>query len=387
MTLATPFTIAQVTGPQRVIILKGRALPYRPVSFPRTQRVTTAYFPGNPKATQQVLGPTFEASTFNGTWKDKFLIRNDEQNGVDLLNFPPLAPGTLPQSRIASGGSFVGTNSFPGVQPAQLARVVVDAMELVVSEGQDVQIQWDQVVRYGKITRFEPRYGEPTGGISDIAWEFEFMPSGDREASPISRPVEFNILAAATGFQLLLDNILAVLRQLGGLRQPNAFLSAVGRLLGSIVEIVAALIDAFRSVLSVISAPSDLIGNIRGSLQEIRLLVRSFFADLNNLLSAPGGAARMGRAEDVQIASQVQQLLRARLQELAAFAAEQLRIAELFAAQEILATYFAESFTSLRDVAAQYYGDQAQWTVISEYNGFYSASVPRGTLVRVPVLN
>lgn len=379
----SPVTIEQVTGPKRIIVLKGRARPYRPLEFTRVQRVQTTYLPANPKANQQVVGSKFEPTTITGTWKDRFLLANSPTKGVDLLNFPPLGPNAIPQSALG-GTTFIGTAAFPGVQPALLARVVHDAFDLMVAEGQEIRFQWDQIVRYGIIRRYTPRFGEPTGGIDSIGWELEFEWNGDVEIPPIMRPVSLNVLAIAAGLSALLRALLEAIEKVSGLAQPNKFLAQVAAVLGQIVALVAALVDAFNKLVAFITLPSDLLATIRSSLQAIKLLVQGLLQDLQNLRSASGEAAQIGELSAVMIAALIQQELRARIMELAAFAAEQQRIAALFDSDEVQATFFANAFTSLRDVATQFYGDPSEWTRISDYNAFYSAVVPRGTLVRVP---
>jgi nucleoid-associated protein YgaU len=376
---STPITIEQVDGPRKMVF-HGRSLPYRGFELTRTMGHTTTWNPGNPVATQQVLGPRFEPTEFEGTWKDRYL-RTD---GVVLIGFPRISPAAIPQSSIAGGSSFVGTGAFPALQRARLARTVDDAFELLFSEGLKIRWSWETKVRYGLITRYTSRPGTPTGGLSDIGWTMEMTWSGNVEAPPISRAVTYNVLATASGLQTLLAELLAELGKVTAIKQPNAFLANVATEIDSILSVVAALVEAFRKITNFLTAPSDLLATIQGSLQTIRSQVQAFFARLEQIGSAYGEAARVGRTEDVQIAALIQNSLRKRLQELAAFAATQQRLALLFTADDLIATYFAKSFTTLRDVAAEYYGDQALWTKISDYNGIFSATVPAGTLVRIP---
>ncbi|HVI04112.1 MAG TPA: hypothetical protein VM869_35715 [Enhygromyxa sp.] len=379
--MASPVTIEQTTGPKRVMIFKGRALPYRPLELGRTQRVVTNWLPGNPVATQQVLGPTFEPTTIRGMWKDSKLIDNNDGNGVDLLNFPPLSPGAaLPQSGVASGSSFVGTNSFPSRQPAKLARVVVDALSLIVAEGQQIRFSWDQYVRFGMITRFVPAFDT----IHDAAFEIEFTWSGDTDSPPIKRKINLNVLSIAAGLGAILKAILAALAKLANLKQPNKFLSKISNALAAIVALVEGIVGAIRGVAAFAAAPGNLLDSIKSALWQIKMLVGDLLADLGVSRSAAGEAAIVGEADAIAIAAAVQAELRERLVELASFAAQQQRIADLFAGDELLASFVAQGLTSLYDVASKFYGSPHQWTKISDYNAFYSPTVPSGTLVMVP---
>ena len=376
--------IEQVSGPRRAMIFTARSLPFRPITLTRTQRVSTVWLPGNPKAIQQVLGPTFEPTTLTGSWKDKFLAL--DESAVRLFNFPALAPAVGGQANVANSSTFVGTNAFPGTQVARLARVVSDAIELMVAEGQDIRWQWDQFVRYGKFTRYEAQWGNPTGGISDCAWTLVCEWSGDIEAPPIVVKTSINLLTTASGLSKFLDGLLALLDKIAGLHQPSAWVNGILAPLGAIIVVLQALIAALRAVVTITQTPGDIAGSISALLQQIRQLATELANILDLPRSAAAEAAKLGKADAVQIAMLVYQLLRKRLVELAAFAAEQQRVLALFEADEILATFFADSQTSLRDVSTRFYGRPDEWVRISVFNAFYSSTVPAGTLVRVPAI-
>lgn len=380
----SPTTIEQVTGnDRRIMIFKGRSLPYQGLALGIEIRTKLTWLPANPVANQQVLGSMRPPTVLAGMWKDRFLLQNDANNGVDLVNFPTISAAGIPQSPIAAGGSFVTRNTFPGVQPAQLARVVVDALTLMTEEQQKVRFTWDQYVRYGIIKRFSPAFLR----ISDVEYEIEFEWSGAVEFSPVRRAIQFNALTVAAGLAQLLQTILAAIQALLSIRQPNAFIRRIANAITTIGALVIAVIESLRNIVAIATAPADLLSTIKGQLALIRLTARAVMADLRGIRSARGEAALVGAPDAVAIAALVEQLLRERLQELASFAAEQQRLLALFEGTEILATFFADTFTSLRDVSTRYYGEPGQWTRISNYNGFFSDTVPRGTLVRVPAIN
>lgn len=380
---ASATTIEQVTGPRRRMTFKGRSLPYQPLELGIEVRTKTTWLPANPVANQQVLGSMRPPTTLTGMFKDKFLLDNNESNGVDLLNFPQVASGGNPYSQVSSGGSFVTSNTFSGTQPALLARVVVDALTLMAEEQQKVRFSWDQYVRYGIIRRFSPRFLR----INDVEWELELEWSGAVEFSPVKRLVKYNALTTAEGLAQILAAILAVLNAMGNLRQPNAFVNRLAAGIVAIGSLVAGIIESLRSIVSIANAPGDLLSTIQGQLAQIRLLAIALKSDLRNIRSARGEAALVGAADATANAALIEQLLRERLQELAAFAAEQQRLLAIFEGVEILATFFADTLTSLRDVATKYYGDPTQWTTISNYNGIYNDAAPRGALIRVPAIS
>ena len=48
----------------REIVLRGRTLPYEGIGWGTTQRVDINYFPGNPTAIAQVIGATWNDTTW-----------------------------------------------------------------------------------------------------------------------------------------------------------------------------------------------------------------------------------------------------------------------------------------------------------------------------------
>lgn len=377
----SPVTIEQITGEKRVMVFKGRSLPYQGLPLGIEIRTKQTWLPANPVSNQQVLGSTRPNTVIRGMWKDRYLVQGE--NSVQLIQFPQISGGGLPQSGVSSGGSFATTNTFPGVQQAQLSRVVVDALDLMASEQQKVRFQWDQYVRYGIIKRFIPTWIR----INDVEWELEFEWSGTTEFSPVKRVVEYNALSTAAGLAQLLSAIRAILAALFSLRTPNRWFSRVVGPIFAIADLVIAIIEGLRSIVSIATAPADLLSVIRGQLALIKLAARGLMNDLRKIRSARGEAALVGSPADVAIAALVEQGLREQMQELAAFAAAQQRLLAVFGSQEILATFYADSFTSLRDVSTQFYGEPGQWTRISNFNGFFSDTVAKGSLVRVPAVS
>lgn len=369
--------IEQTTGELRGVVFKGRSLPYQGLDLGIEIRTKQTWLPANPVATQQVLGSTLPNTTINGMWKDRYLLQGD--NGVILANFPQVSPNVA-QASVSSGGSFITNETFPGTQDARLARVVVDALMLMARDQQKVRFQWDQYVRFGIIKRFIPRWIR----VTDVEWTLEFEWSGVTEFSPVKRTVEYNALTTAEGLRQILQAVFATLEAILALRRPNLWVRRVTAPVMAIGDLVVGVIELLRSIISIATAPADLLASLQGALSNIRIAARGLMNELRSIRSARGEAALVGDAADVAAAALADQELRERMQEIAAFAREQQRLLELFTGKEILATFFADSLMSLRDVATKYYGEPTQWTRISNFNGFFSDVVAAGTLVRVP---
>ena len=112
--MAAPLIITENNGLKRTIALQGRSLPYKgAVLVEDEQRVEITFFPGNPVAYAQILGPQLTRTVFNGTWKDKYLQL--AENAPRVLNFPtvsaagqPLQPG----SNLITGATFTSAKWF-----------------------------------------------------------------------------------------------------------------------------------------------------------------------------------------------------------------------------------------------------------------------------------
>src|SRR3954468_10928771 len=67
------FRQLQEGQPNGMLMLDGRTLPFRPITYAGKQRIKTTFYPGNPVGSQQVMGPTIDPSTFKGMWRDRYL--------------------------------------------------------------------------------------------------------------------------------------------------------------------------------------------------------------------------------------------------------------------------------------------------------------------------
>lgn len=151
----------------RSLFLSGNGLPHQGASWKGANTVPTTWYPGNPEATQQLLGTKEIPSSWEGEWKRTLLPRSGSHfTDVDGK-----------QTRI--------------IAPWQLR----DYFETLVREGALLRVTWcstgsdtwdnDSVVREGRATQWE----FPTTRASDIGWsvEFTWKGRGAKKTPPISR--------------------------------------------------------------------------------------------------------------------------------------------------------------------------------------------------------
>jgi hypothetical protein len=135
------FTIQELEGQNRRIVLSGRALPYRPLKFQGTQQLEQTWYPGYDRATVQVLGPHEENTTINGMWKDRFLGTQSIQATVN--------DSTVLQS----------------------AKDLVFLFEEIRRSGVQIEVTWGPVARRGYLRSFSHTWTTE----HDCEWEMEFL--------------------------------------------------------------------------------------------------------------------------------------------------------------------------------------------------------------------
>ena len=120
--MAFPFIVRQIDLPGRTIVLQGRSLPYQGVAWGGTMELDVSWFPGNPVASVQVIGPREKGTTIVGKWKDIFLTAI--QSRALLANFPALTKAARPDATVRGGNTFKSAGSVPS-DFAERARVLV----------------------------------------------------------------------------------------------------------------------------------------------------------------------------------------------------------------------------------------------------------------------
>lgn len=146
------FTLAEEGGV--TLELKGRALPYLPLTVSGRQRAEFTWYPGSPQATVQMLGPEEGEISITGYWKDRFLAGS--QDAV-----------------VSTGGRKTEEDLIvdPGASGAltSVADLVaqVDSMRRA---GRLIRLSWEGLVRYGHITGFTQTWNT----AHDVAWSLDF---------------------------------------------------------------------------------------------------------------------------------------------------------------------------------------------------------------------
>lgn len=340
--VAPPLLIRELTGQQRALELKGRSLPYRPVSFGRgVQRTHRTTYQGNPQSTQQVLGPEEGECTLRGMWKERFIGGTVSQRGFGR---DVTAPSDM-----------------------------VEFVDSIRRSGQTIQVQWDTIIRVGVLVAFEATWHRS----QDVEWEIEFQWQSQGET--ISR-----VPAPSLKKPGLLDKLNALTDEIA--LGPEFLLLDVNAILVSgisdIRRLVGRMFDAARQVAALGRLPKDVAASIKANVMSLRLQAM----ELDNQISEvpPSQIASV----DTLIALVEVELFRrdvsARIMDLLAEAA---KLEEQTAERENpppMAVVTITQNTTLYDLSNRFYGTPDLANFLAEVNFLDSAIVAAGTVIVVP---
>lgn len=228
--IAPSLFIRELTGAKRLLALRSRSLPYRPVSFGRgVQHTRKTTYQGNPQSTQQVLGPEEGDCTLRGMWKSRFIGGCVVQSGFD--------------------------------REVTRAADLVDFFDSIRKAGQTVMVQWGAVVRVGIMKAFEATWHR----TQDVEWEAEFEWRSQGE-------ITTRVPDSARSAPSLLDklNKLTDLLALG----PDFLLPDINAIVVSTIaetrKKVALVFDAIRQVQKLGRLPADTVGAIGTNVESLR---------------------------------------------------------------------------------------------------------------------
>lgn len=375
-----PLALEEVNGKRRTLVFRERSLPVKGASFVNgTMRMEVTYFAGNPVAFSQILGPDFGSTTITGWWKDKFL--RIPENAPVANRFPQVTAygqPTPPAGNIVFGNTFASSGIFPGgAQLLQRSATVRDAVELLKNSGALVKLDWQDVARFGHISRTEFR--EHSG--DELEFEVEFRWTGTTDAQP-------KVVKKSFKAKSLLDTLISAIKGITNLLATvnYTFRLYVGRFASKISELLNALNGLVKSLTGFLDFKKfggELIGGIKASLYALRDSLR----DLLDLFDGDDNRLSSGRRNLGE--SQYGELLMSQLRQimviLAAEIADQLELLEQQTARTTQQVYQVSGLRSLRDIAIEVYGTFEPWRQIMYFNNLSSSFVNSGEL-KIPKL-
>lgn len=350
---APPVIIIELTGQRRRIELHDRSLPFRPVTWAGRMRTRVTWYPGNPVATQQVLGPEEVPTSMGGKWSDRYI----------------------------QGTVFVGGN--PNV--VQTAEQCVKLFDDVRRSGNTLHVVWGSESRVGVLQEFEASYD----AAEDLAWRcvFEWSGRGEEQALRVADDPAPNLL----GDMNALDDLLAF----GPLdivqRVQESMLATIDR----VREKVGEAFDIIRVINQVASTPATLFGALGAALDSIatelsdeisRLMeIPSFGSSVSAALpSSQGSPSLVARVAALLSIDGYRHEVAAAMATLRDSALRMAEQAEARAQPEALTIITVPEDTSFYALASRFYGDPDLGPFLARRNGLQSMVAPAGFQLKVP---
>lgn len=345
--MPSSFQITELTGSRRSVILRDRALPYRPVAWPGEQRYKKTNYSGNTVATVQVLGPNEIDTEIHGTWKTKFI-----GSMVTLWGFDDLAE---------EGDAIT-------------AEIMDQVFERLRIGGNLIRVTWEGKVRRGILARFEASYMRK----EDLEWRATFVWTQIGDA-PAPRAAETNSPQSdLETSQANLDDIMA--------QMPIILLPPVtGPILAAHILMQEASLDLASSMSAIYGVPNVTVEQFRGiagktetvNAQGLIILGLISNGSLDSMIATDNvGALLKSQTWRFETAKRTKALM-----------ADSIRARESIRGRvisDILGTDTVRTGQTIRDVAITWYGSADSWTVIADANGFTSSIVPAGTILVIP---
>jgi hypothetical protein len=360
---ANEIQIQEVSGANPIrITLRGRAMPYRGMATGGEQRIVTTWYQGNPKATQQILGSTLEDTELLGMWKSKFVRvgRTGEPFlDVEIENVP---------SAFAFGlGTTLGD--------ANPASVVVGVFETLRDRGKELRFIWGDVIRYGLLRSFTPTWDR----YEDVSFAMTFAWNGKVERSPragrvatLGQPVQTALVNSdnalvAMPASVLGDTRARLLSQMSNLRARTLDLLAYVRRASSVVTLPLQIVQGAAGTVSQLEQDS---ADIVSECFAVPYEAFTTFDSVIDVFKAENFRRTLGMEVESLTVKSVQE--RDRMNNLSVDLGNSIRVR-------------TQQRTSLRSLAARYYGSQDDWTLIAEANGLDASVVEAGELIFIPI--
>jgi hypothetical protein len=245
---ASTIIIEELSGrTRRTILLSGSALPLQGATWPEEVVQSTTWYPGNRRATQQVLTRKMNESSFDFEWRTVRLARSPVRISGD-------------------GGSSL----------IERANTLVELFRTIL--GRSVRVTWvaesgggtnSRVSRLGLMTKMEPAYERPDD--IKVAVTFEWSGDGATSRSPVSTLRDDGDLSARVAAVKSSDALAkAILEQRMRSRISTIPLSADRFTLGQLEQLAKAPSKVVNDVARLAYSVSNRVRKIGDLIQTVR---------------------------------------------------------------------------------------------------------------------
>lgn len=217
------FTLRQLDGPKRAIVLNGRGLPFRGLELPTEQRVNVTMPLGGSVGTGSAQGGRFPPINIRGEWRQHHIAVAGADSTGEVDNGPLLSVRDL--------------DAF---------------MHRFVLEGQLTELVWDVHVRHVMLSRYTPRWLRTDW----LEWELEMQViSMGLPPAPVLQ-LRVDPSSEVSWLDSLFGQIDAILDEAAALFEP------VHQVLRDAAEIKDAMIAAIDQATNLILTPVELARNV-----------------------------------------------------------------------------------------------------------------------------
>lgn len=356
--------------------LRGRAMPYRGVSWGGSQHFKRQDYPGNPVATMQVLGSRESQQTkLNGTWKNKYIA------------------GTV---RIDDKGDGLSVIDLPRLDDPDTAEQAIQLFHRIRRRGKILRVSWGGEVRIGLLAEFTATYDR----LQDAEWEmtFEWLAKDDDVAllAAESPPLP------STGFDLFkaIAKALAIVQAAVDL--SRSFQATLVNFIKELGETVNAFVDAFGEIASLATLPARLLGALKAAAQSVLDNIESIRSSFTRRkpssleaparlqlttgsqdVTSPRKSSRSGATQKADAVRKIADLDNA-LVELRDYVVDVVASSENRYEPPATRQVTARAGETAFQIAAREYGspDFANYVLVA--NNLVNARLPAGTVLKIP---
>ncbi len=345
--VAEAFVIRELTGSERSVELRDRALPYQGVEWPGNQHYQKSWYPGNPVATIQVMGPQEKDTELIGMWKARFI-----------------------------GTHVVATGFEDLITPVEIMtpEILVQIFHRIRKAGNQLEVSWGPEVRQGILAEFVPAYLR----IEDVEWRMVFTWSQvgtipEPRAAEVSSPS-----ADLDASQVELDDIAAQIPigLLPNVTQPilaNFDLIRAGTTTG-LIELSSIFGASFVS--------QEQFATFSTTMDQLAL-------DCASLIDQTGNGPYLPFIPSDSVTAILAAETWRRDARNAALTHQRNAVTSKESIRDRVVSGFLGRHTvrqgeTLRMIALRVYGSADAWTTIADANDLVSATVPTGTVILIP---
>jgi len=385
LAVPTSFSIRELTGKCREVLLTGWCLPFRPVTDSMKQRMKVEYYPGATEAVAQVFGPNHTDQTVAGVFLTRYMADEDCFLYHEGKSFDITRGGTAPSR----------------VDTAERAR---DILKSICKAGQEVVVNWG-VDPFTSQSRGLVRAANfKIHQAQRIEWEIEFEWVADGLASltpdlPKLPPDPKSLYDKLNDF---INKVQEGINDLGdayneyvvqNLRKLNTTLDRVNNLVQSGIGLAGKPAQFAKDVAVTCQNVKQDIVDTQSSMLNV---AAQYVAVATEWQALAGGMSFMpwsSTAEkpddsvDAQTKAVTTSLEASRLLNEALWQAHLISnyaIGQITPA--VLDIYTAKTGDTLRKVSFVYYQTPNRWQDIADYNGITSDNLDAGDVLIIPAV-